>query len=301
MITGSRSKERWTGMRNSIVRTKGTRRALLVALGVLLLAVPGFASSPEDCAMCHDDIAAEFAATPHILAKAGAPTCQTCHGEGEQHMDEGDASLIEKPAGSKLEALCLSCHAADVGHPLAGSGLHGAQSVYCDSCHQIHPGQEVRPRLLRDKPLELCSSCHVERLAEFHRPHGHELDDAGMTCVDCHNPHQQLAPAPRTHAFEEGTCVTCHAEKRGPFVFSHVSGVTGDCLTCHEAHGSNNPMALARSQVRQLCLECPSMLAPGLLGSQAVSSHDLRSPRYRHCTVCHVAVHGSNSSPSLLR
>ena len=29
--------------------------------------------------------------------------------------------------------------------------------------------------------------------------------------------------------------------------------------------------------------------------------HDLHSPRYRECTVCHVAVHGSNTSPGLLK
>ena len=60
-------------------------------------------------------------------------------------------------------------------------------------------------------------------------------------------------------------------------------------------------MALTRPTVSQLCLECHSPISGGTLGSQPPSFHDLLSPRYRNCTTCHVAIHGSNSSPELLK
>ena len=120
--------------------------------------------------------------------------------------------------------------------------------------------------------------------------------------MSCHNPHGGSGEYSLVvNRAGEGPCVTCHAEKRGPFVFPHVSDVTGDCLTCHEPHGSSNPMALRRSRVDQLCLECHSQIEATTLGSQPPAFHDLRSPRYRECTVCHVAIHGSNLSPALTK
>lgn len=99
----------------------------------------------------------------------------------------------------------------------------------------------------------------------------------------------------------EPVCVSCHTDKRGPFVFAHPALVAGTCLSCHEAHGSANPMMLSRARVSQVCLECHTGVPSGTVGSQPPSLHDLRSPRYQNCTTCHVAVHGSNSSPKLLR
>jgi DmsE family decaheme c-type cytochrome len=123
-----------------------------------------------------------------------------------------------------------------------------------------------------------------------------------MECASCHDPHGRRGDnaLKRTRA-DELPCVSCHAEKRGPFVFSHVTGVAGDCMSCHEPHGSSNPKQLIRARVDQLCLECHSTLNASTLGSQPPSFHNIRLPRYQNCTTCHVAVHGSNRSPALLK
>ena len=55
-------------------------------------------------------------------------------------------------------------------------------------------------------------------------------------------------------------CVSCHAEKRGPFVFKHVSGVAGNCMSCHRAARLVESEAVDSSPGRQLCLECHSTL-----------------------------------------
>ena len=96
-------------------------------------------------------------------------------------------------------------------------------------------------------------------------------------------------------------CTSCHAEKRGPFVFEHVNGVAGDCMSCHENHGSSNNKRLKRATVKNLCLECHSTLSTKTLGSQPPSFHNVSLPRYQNCTTCHVAVHGSYLSPLLLK
>jgi DmsE family decaheme c-type cytochrome len=256
----------------------------------------------EDCAMCHEEIVAAYRGTVHSVSERGAPSCATCHGQGMAHMEEGgDASLIAKPEGITGQQICLSCHQT-IHTMFSMRSAHSDTEVYCDSCHAIHPADRPRPALLHDSPNAVCATCHAAQANSFRRPYGHRLDRGGLECVSCHNPHGGSGEYSLVvNRAGEGPCVTCHAEKRGPFVFPHVSDVTGDCLTCHEPHGSSNPMGLKRARVDQLCLECHSYIEGGTLGSQPPAFHDLRSPRYRECTVCHVAIHGSNLSPALTK
>jgi predicted CXXCH cytochrome family protein len=88
---------------------------------------------------------------------------------------------------------------------------------------------------------------------------------------------------------KDRTCVGCHVEIEGPWVFEHEGLVTEGCLGCHVAHGSTNRHLLKLRQVAQLCLQCHTVTP---------SSHT--QPSYRDCTRCHTAIHGSNTDPRLL-
>jgi DmsE family decaheme c-type cytochrome len=274
---------------------------------LLVLAFGGVAWAEEEeslCGMCHDEVAAAMLGTAHGIAGRGPVRCEDCHqGNIEAHMDEGDPELITTPTGRTGEATCLSCHQAREHSELTARRAHRRASVSCSECHTIHQEAHSAERALLSRPAdELCASCHAAEAKSFNRPFGHKLDRGLVSCISCHDPHAGKGERSlRRDRSGDGPCVSCHAEKRGPFVFPHVSGVSGDCMSCHQPHGSSNPMALTRSRVDQLCLECHSTLTTGTLGSQAVSSHDLRTPRFRQCTVCHVAVHGSHTSPQLLK
>jgi DmsE family decaheme c-type cytochrome len=259
------------------------------------------------CADCHEE-AKTFGANPHALrrgAPAGELVCATCHGDGAKHVESsGDKAFIRVVRGGAGAQLCVTCHTSGSAHASFTTGVHArGETVNCLTCHSIHAPDRKQPRLLMSSPDTLCASCHETHAASFRaKPFAHRLGRAGMSCVSCHDPHglTEKSALKLTRA-EELPCVSCHAEKRGPFVFPHVTGVAGDCMTCHEPHGSSNPKRLTRANVLQLCLECHSTLTAGLLGSQPPATHDLLSPRYRNCTVCHVAVHGSNRSPRLLK
>lgn len=273
------------------------------ALVLVVAAVGGVRAQGDpgsDCAVCHDDIAASYALTPHGIERSDAPDCTSCHGDGTRHMEEGgDPSLIDSPRGAAGARMCMTCH-GDLHSAFEGGEVHGRSDVHCESCHRIHPeGAPPRALLVSDVRL-LCDGCHSRQARSFERPYGHQIGRAGLDCVSCHNPHG--GPGERSIRVDrsgDSACVSCHAELRGPFVFPHPGGATASCTTCHEPHGSSNPHALRRTSVDQLCLECHSPTTTGTLGSQPPSFHDLRSPRYRNCTVCHVAVHGSNTSPTL--
>jgi DmsE family decaheme c-type cytochrome len=130
--------------------------------------------------------------------------------------------------------------------------------------------------------------------------------EGAMSCVDCHNQHGIIRPAmTQIFAANETGCFKCHGDKRGPFTFEHAPVRFEGCGTCHEPHGSANPRMLTRQEVRFVCLECHANL-PGANGNAALgvvppAFHDLRSPRFQNCTVCHQKVHGSHVDRNLLR
>lgn len=280
----------------------GTAMVVGLGLGTGTQAAAQGSDASEDCAVCHEEIAADFQKTVHAIGDRGGPSCVTCHGNGEAHMEEGgDASLIGKPEGRDGEVLCLSCH-RDTATMFSKRSVHSGASVTCSSCHNVHTTSASQPQFLQKAANDLCASCHPSPAGSFSKPFGHNLDRGGLQCVSCHNPHGgQGRYSLKVDRSGEVVCASCHAEKRGPFVYPHVSGVAGTCLSCHEPHGSTNPNALTRARVDQLCLECHSPTTGGTLGSQPPSFHDMRSPRYQNCTTCHVMVHGSNTSPLLLK
>ena len=264
------------------------------------------------CTDCHADQAKPFAASAHArgqVKKGIVPNalCETCHGDGTAHMEGGgDKEKIYKPAGvAGANKTCLSCHDVSTDRISRHAGMHAnSATVNCLTCHSIHASEPRAPHLLAKKQLALCDSCHITQVASFrNKPYAHRLGRGGMECSSCHETHGRPgAESLRTTAAGELPCLSCHAEKRGPFVFQHGALAAGNCMTCHEPHGSSNPKQLKRAAVAQLCIECHSPTAGGgTLGSQPPSFHNLTSPRYQNCTTCHVAIHGSNRDPQLLK
>jgi DmsE family decaheme c-type cytochrome len=291
-------------MSTSLRATGAATVALLLGLGVAV--VPGQVAKAESkatlepCITCHDTLAADFAGNPHGRKGLDVSACTSCHGDGSKHAESGEKGDISKPAGDAGAKLCLGCHGGDRSFHTARTGPHAQAKVSCSSCHVIHDAKATP--LLRSADSVLCAACHPAQKAQFQKPYAHRLEVGGLTCISCHNPHGgRDQKSLRETSSGEVACFECHQDKRGPFVYPHPGGLTGTCQSCHEPHGSNNPRMLTRPSVDQLCLECHTGNPAGTLGSQPPSLHDVRSPRYRNCTTCHVAVHGSNSSPALYK
>lgn len=294
-----------------VKRSIGLTGLVLLVLGVTGIGRTALAADAASCGDCHEQ-SKTFPANPHGRAACDLPgdaACASCHGDGKAHMEAGgDKSLIKGFHGAQDTETCLTCHDVTTEHTSFRDGVHGAtETVNCLTCHSVHTPNAKEPNLLAKRQTELCASCHQGPAASLRgKAFVHHLDRGGLSCASCHNPHGRKGEgALKLTRQGEMPCLTCHSEKRGPYVYEHVgptvAGMTGGCLSCHEAHGSNNPKQLTRPRIDLLCLECHSTLAAGALGSQPPATHNVSLPRWRNCTTCHVAVHGSNRSPKLLK
>jgi len=293
--------------------------ALLLVLAVSTVSgqePPGYAGS-QACQVCHEDIFNAFQKSPHGEVEADqrrgfkGRACESCHGPGAKHAESAAAADIRNPgklAAAAADKVCLSCHLNQPTQVGRLESSHMKDQVSCTACHKIH-ANGPRGVVARTAPEinKLCASCHLDVWAQFQKPFHHRLPEEAMSCVDCHNPHGTIRPAmTQSFAANEPGCFNCHGDKRGPFTFEHAPVRFEGCVACHEPHGSANPRLLTRQEVRLVCLECHANFSFQLntnskLGVVPPAFHDLRSPTFRNCTVCHQKIHGSYVDRNLLR
>ena len=270
----------------------------------------------EMCMGCHEDIYNNFFKKNRHAAidkdkRRGWETraCESCHGPAAKHAESADPANIFNPkkgTPSQTDKTCLKCHTNQPSHVGRVMSGHGRNQVACTSCHSVHTSPAAAPRAMRIN--EQCATCHMDMRAQFQKPHTHFLaqkqqPNQPMACTDCHNPHGSFLSKNVSQMIGgEPGCLKCHSDKRGPFAYEHAPVRLESCSTCHEPHGSTNPRMLTRSNVTQLCLECHANLNSGAaLGGIPPAFHDLRSARFRNCTICHQKIHGSHVSKALLR
>jgi predicted CXXCH cytochrome family protein len=286
----------------------------------------------ETCAACHETQFKSFDGTKHGKLhtvsswKGKVVGCESCHGPGKAHVEgSGDKTKIISFKGMNAKATsetCLTCHAGKENHNNFRRGEHWRNNIGCTQCHSAHgpapgnfragssvfpgdissqnPGQATAKMLTSNEP-QLCMSCHNETKSQFSKPFHHKVLEGTMKCSDCHNPHGGFEQKQTKLAVgADAACIKCHANKQGPFVFEHGPLKLEGCTACHTPHGSANPKMLKRPQVRQLCFECHTGISEEL-SPQVPSRHNQAQMREQQCTVCHSAIHGSNSSRLFFR
>ncbi len=282
----------------------------------------------EVCKGCHEDYYNKFMKSVHgKKAVSGSPVnregCESCHGPGAEHANKGGGKGVsiftfgKKVSAQEKASKCLACHEESKVLAFWNMNRHKAAGNSCDSCHSIHKG--VGEEMLVAAEPALCFNCHRNIRAQINKQSHHPVNEAfvgrqALKCSSCHNTMGSFSAEP-VNSFSgsrrSGTdkmlkadsvnelCYKCHAEKRGPFMWEHLP-VAENCLSCHEAHGSNHSRLLIR-KVPLLCQSChgaegfhPSLPYTNLqsFGGSATAGKS----RFigRSCLNCHTNIHGSN-------
>ncbi len=301
---------------------------LAIAGGMLLLQAPAAISSQfnddsdnvgatytkkgaDSCIKCHDEDN-EYPVFPIFKTKHAQPAdprtpfgkrqCESCHGPGGEHSKKIKSGEERPPILSfghksvtpptERNRPCLSCH-EDHGRINWKGSIHETNDLACASCHVIHTAKdEVMTRFGQQ---EVCFRCHKKERSDIFRTSTHPLRYGKINCSDCHDSHGAPGPHLLIRPSTNETCFTCHAEKRGPFLWQHAP-VDEDCTLCHRSHGSSHP-ALLKKRSFLLCRECHSSMGHPSIAPGSSTPTALSFDRFllaKGCMNCHPQVHGSN-------
>jgi len=265
-----------------------------------LLASGGFASTIEDCLICHGDESlttvdstgkeislfvneSVFAHSVHKIL-----SCTGCHQGVEADMHETRPGPVN----------CGMCHAKE--DELYQAGFHAqrrregvVEAPTCGGCHSYHsirPADDPEADTYRGNQPKMCDRCHVDirLVSKYHIPaptpsqaymqsvHGKALeqDNLGVAvCSDCHRSHD-LKPS------------------SDPTSYSHRSNVASTCGQCHpmeeeeysqDAHGSAVKRGMTDAPV---CTDCHTTHAIKSSSDKTSSTFSANVSKFT-CTYCH--------------
>lgn len=257
----------------------------------------------DTCLTCHQGQDQTYESTPHGRAAdartpAATKGCESCHGPGEEHVNAGgDKSKIRfftRAGASPAETneTCTTCHNRGE-HALWKGSQHEGRDLTCTTCHSVHNPQSEAKQLKAKDQRALCATCHRDKIAKLDRSGHMPVREGKLQCTTCHNVHgtTNVRLLRKGNSVSE-LCASCHAEKRGPYLWEHPPARDG-CTTCHDPHGSaNERMLVSRTPI--LCQRChvhtrhPSTIYDA--GAVQTSARVYA----RSCVTCHTAIHGSN-------
>ena len=286
-----------------------------------LWSAPASAQAEPVCNKCHEESNDSIKSTAHGAKNdADGKACQSCHGDAKEHVaSRGKKPVVgDKQAKARTpdekSAACLSCHAGNRQLAFWESGKHAKNDVACSSCHNIHgklknPQPQPYTTTARTIEADTCGTCHKQVRNATMKPSHHPILEGKVKCSDCHNVHGALTQAMVKHETVNQQCFSCHADKRGPYMFGHPP-VEENCLSCHTPHGSSHNKLL-NEKVPNLCQDChvqgrhptafygqnQAWINSSGQPNNNTSGTTAASSRFvsRACLNCHNSIHGSNA------
>ena len=269
-------------------------------------AAPGQEYAGADtCIVCHEGLGTGIDKSKHgFKANARTPMaqqgCESCHGPGAAHAADPEKVKplqFAKLATAEANAACTTCHNR-AKHALWDGSQHDQRNVdvHRPATACTAAKSPTRSSRRRTRPA-LCGTCHRtdRQQAAPLQPHAgaRGQDDSARRATTC-------TASTNVKLLKVGTtidesCTSCHAEKRGPYLWEHAP-VVESCVTCHDPHGSNNDRMLV-AKPPFLCQRChvtsrhPPTVYDGFLLNNSQNANKIYGEA---CVNCHQQMHGSN-------
>ena len=220
------------------------------------------------------------AAVPGPAGDQYAPNeiCQTCHQEvWDKHFFNTPHSALLKNGGHG----CQSCHGPAQAH-VDGNG----DITKIIRFETLSPAQTAA----------ICLKCHQSSLETQNFAKSEHLAN-GVTCTNCHNPHQSADVNFLLVKKQTDLCYGCHVQQKAEFArpFRHRVDVgLIQCSDCHNPHGTQtgHQVRTAAGQFA-VCTKCHTdTMGPFVFEHAPVKTEE-------GCLTCHTP-HGS-TNPRLLQ
>jgi hypothetical protein len=181
------------------------------------------AATAQGCFACHTTASSMQGRFDPAHAIPGV-TCEACHGPGATHVQAMREGRVEDGRAAILNPARLGAI---------------EQLDFCGACHRtpadVKAAKDFVPLNIRFQPYRLAKSrC-------WSRP------DARLSCIACHNPHQDPVEDVRWY---DAKCLACHA--KGPKDQSATMAPTGEASGCPVSRERCVSCHMPRYQVSQL-------------------------------------------------
>jgi DmsE family decaheme c-type cytochrome len=255
----------------------------------------------SQCQACHESAVTGMKGTHHAGVEQ---SCASCHGDVTEHLksnlekgEPGPIVSLKKAKPAEVNKTCLECHDKKGTQANFQGSVHDRRNVACTSCHSVHAPKSPRGQLKTARDSETCFECHKQIRAKSLRTSHHPVREGRLDCASCHDVHASTQPKLIKADWITEQCLTCHTEKRGPFLWEHAP-VRENCALCHDPHGSNHDKMLVAKQPF-LCQRCHlNTRHPGTLydGTNTLAGPSVSNRAVEHaCKNCHQNVHGGNA------
>lgn len=185
------------------------------------------AANAKKCLLCHAVAVPEPIGVPE--KRFFGVGCESCHGSGDAHVRAARAGKVEqapmeslsKLPGKELNLRCGKCH----GSPADVAAAH----LPADVTNRMQTYGLMESKCFQKSPETL-------------------------SCITCHNPHENAKIATREPLFYERACLKCHSKPAESQKTCPVNP-TSSCVSCHmpsrkALSGSDIPMKMADHKIQ---------------------------------------------------
>lgn len=291
---------------------------MLIQLFLMLVFFKSAGASSCLNSACHQDLVIK----KNVHGPMKSDGCKICHLKEpgvnyvliNEKKTKHDSFKKESPA--EINKTCLMCHDEFVDRINKDKFHHKPiKDKSCIACHDPHQSDHKK-LLIEDKNYNLCIKCH-EGKSDKNGFAFHRLKEMKQGCLSCHVVHTSNKIGLLDKSSVEETCIQCHGEAAELKKWRNLDKSNvhepvrkGECLKCHQVHGSHQKFLLDKNYNRSavshsnkasasdLCFKChqtdlnkETLFRNG--NKNLHSLHTVNAKNKKDCFACH-DIHGSH-------